>query len=413
MNQGQQPAIAGRTLVVDGDGLCYYCAGNDETSPGMARRNLLDKVEAARVACGAEDVMILLTARGSHKGHRYAVATVKPYQGQRTDSRRPNNWEFLRGMLEDPTTMPQHIHVMYTTDAEADDLFARFAKSHPDCVIYTQDKDMRMITGTHLDWLTHVLVTVPAGTWSMSINDKMYGRAWFWSQMLHGDAADNIPGLPFYTTGELVKSGPNKGKVKEIRCGEASTAVKEMLPEVHSDLGATLLLQQLYTTCYGDRWLVHMLEQGILLWLRSDQNAALFDVIAPGNPLQHLTTHELFGAAKQEIVSRLVNNLILESDGAREDQEAVEDTGGGQGVYEEVAPSEPRQVQLVRPGAQPEDAEARPRAVHAGEQQDAGEEARRAPHNNEGRHSHSNTLPNPRPTSGSWGRRLIAAVSKS
>ena len=81
-----------RVLLVDGDGLAYYCAGNDETSIGEARARLIEKVKGAQRACGAEDVRILLTNSGSHKGHRYAIARVKPYQGQRVNSRRPKNW---------------------------------------------------------------------------------------------------------------------------------------------------------------------------------------------------------------------------------------------------------------------------------------------------------------------------------
>lgn len=345
MNQGQLPQVDGRTLAADGDGLCYYCAGNEGTGPGEARRNMLDKLSAARQACGAENILILLTARGSHKGHRYAIATVKPYQGQRRDHK-PKNWEFLRDTLESGS-LPPWMTVHQTSIAEADDLFASYAETHPDLVIYTQDKDMRMVPGLHLDWLTHVLVQVPAGTWSMMVGDKQYGRAWFWSQMLHGDTADHIPGLPFYTTGELLKSGPNKGQIKEIRCGEASTAVTEMLPKVSSDMGATLLLQGLYQTCYKERWLVHMLEQGILLWMRKDAMSSLFDVVAPGNPLHALSTHELYASAKAEIMQRILNTMILGTNG---NQEAEDDGSSGDSGESAAGSAEPlRAVQDAVP----------------------------------------------------------------
>lgn len=311
MSNGALGEIPGRLLLADGDGLAYYCAGNEEYSPGQARANLIDKLRSAKAASGAERVKILLTAQGSHKGFRYAVARVKPYQGQRSDDRRPKNWQYLRSIM-DEGAIADWIDTEHTAIAEADDLFSRYAAGHPDCVIYTQDKDMRMVDGWHLDWLTHIMHHLEPGTWSDVWNEKLYGRSWFWSQMLHGDAADSIPGLPYYTDGSILKSGPNKGKVKEIRCGDKSPAVIEMLPKVVSDMGACLLLKGLYESCYGDKWLLNMLEQGILLWMRTDAMSSALNVVAKGNPLHPLTTHALYPAAKAEIMSRIAESMVHE-----------------------------------------------------------------------------------------------------
>lgn len=316
MNQAQQPLVAGRTLLADGDGLCYYCAGNDETAPGTARHNMLEKLEAARRASGAEDVMILLTARGSHKGHRYAIARAKPYQGQRRDHK-PNNWQFLRDTLE-TGQLPGHIRVVQTADAEADDLFARYALGHPDCVIYTQDKDMRMVPGVHLDWLTHVMITLQPGAWAHSVNDKLYGRKWFWMQMLQGDQADNIPGLPKYATTDA------KGKPALKLVGEKTAAV--LLEDVHTDMGACLQVSELYRGFYKDAWMAAMLEQACLLWMRNDQAGHLFNVAQPGNPLAPLATHEDFAKAQNELMQRVVQSMIQGSNGTDETQD---DTGSG------------------------------------------------------------------------------------
>lgn len=310
MSNGDVQTVAGRLLLADGDGLCYYCAGNDETTPGEARKRLLEKLAAARRASGAETVKIVTTARESHKGYRYAVARVQPYQGKRTSGGKPKQWESLRELLE-AGDMPEGMHVEFTAIAEADDLFARYALTHPDCVIYTQDKDMRMVPGWHLDWLTHLMFKL--GTEFRAVhNEKVWGRAWFWQQMLHGDGVDYIPGLPWYTDGSITKSGPNKGKLAHIRVGEHAQIVKKDLAKVESDMGAILLLQQTYRTCYEDRWLVEMLEQGILLWMRNDQQSSPFNVVAPGNPMHPLTTHELYPAAKAEILARINEAMFHE-----------------------------------------------------------------------------------------------------
>jgi len=339
-SNGEVQTIPGRLLLADGDGLCYYCAGNDDTAPGTARANLLDKVRSAARSAGAERVKILVTGRGSHKGHRYAVARVKPYQGQRDGGRRPKNWAFLRETLE--TWAPtDDIEVEITTDAEADDLFSRYATSHPDCVIYTQDKDMQMVYGWHLEWTTHLLVHVPKGTWEKVHSEDTYGRKWFWMQMLHGDGADNIPGLPWYTDGSVYaktyKDKEKRGTIKTLQCGAASSAVKG-LADVSSDMGACLYLQGLYRTCYGDRWLVEMLEQGILLWMRTDQTSSALDVVAPGNPLHAITTHQLWPAARQEVLLRIAESQVVHAE--------TEDDGSGDGARGDAVGAE-REVRPV------------------------------------------------------------------
>ena len=302
MSNGDTPAPEGRVLLVDGDGLCYYCAGNDDTSPGEARNRVLEKIAAARRASGATSVKILTTARESHKGHRYAVARVKPYQGQRTSSRRPKNWEALREYLE--SNEVPGCEVELTATVEADDLFSRYSQAGSDYVIYTQDKDMRMVPGWHLDWLTHIMFKSD-GSFRVLHNEKVYGRAWFWQQLLMGDTADNIPGLPFYVENEKPK-----------RIGEVGAA--NALSQVDSDMGALLVCQKLYISYYGDRWLVEILEQGILLWMRTDMGNP-FNVAAPGNPLAALRTHEFWPAARAEILQRIAESMVHEEDQSERD----------------------------------------------------------------------------------------------
>ena len=280
MASGAVPILPSSVLLVDADGLAYYCAGNDDTSPGEARANLLNKVRSAQRIVGASEVRLLTTASGSHKGHRYAVARVKPYQGQRAGSRRPANWRYLRDLLESETI---GLPVELTTTAEADDLFAWWAYNYPDdSILYTQDKDMRMLPGLHLDWVSHRTHRVEYSlNWCRQetrahnvmphdsvFNDKQYGVQWFWHQMLHGDTADNIPGLPKYVI---------DGKAKPV--GEVTAG--KLLAGVPSYAAAVAALYESY---YGKRWLVEMIEQACLLWLRRDPNK-WDDCLDPGGPL--------------------------------------------------------------------------------------------------------------------------------
>ena len=281
--------VAGRTLLADGDGLAYYCAGNDDTSPGQARRNLETKIESAMRAAGADKVTILLTSAASHKGHRYAISRVKPYQGKRDHGRRPRNWQFMRELLErDPRSV-------VTDTLEADDLFHinSVRLGDENVAILTQDKDMRMVPGWHLNWDTHALVRVHPDTWTFEADGKTFGRKWFWLQMLHGDTADNVPGLPKYRDGEKLKL-----------CGEVTAG--KLLASAQNNGQAFDTVARLYGGLYGEDWRVPMLEQACLLWMRRSDR--LLDCMLPGGPMEPSpANHVSWAAAGADIRARVTD----------------------------------------------------------------------------------------------------------
>lgn len=282
------PPITGRVLLVDGDALCYACAGNDDTPSYQARINVHDRIRRAKQGSQAETVRILTTARTSHKGHRYAIARVKPYQGQRSSGRRPKNWQYLRELLE--AGIPEYSCEL-TTVAEADDLFAKYSHElgPENVVIHTQDKDMRMVPGWHLVWDTFGLTYLPPGKWEQSFEDKLYGQKWFWLQMLHGDTADNIPGLPKYIN---EKGNP-------ALCGEKTAA--KLLADCANRDEARVLVSSLYQGWYGEGWQAELLEQAVLLWMRREPGN-VFDVCNPGGPLD---VGSVFAQGKATIMARI------------------------------------------------------------------------------------------------------------
>lgn len=287
---GAVPVLHGRCLYLDGDGLAYYCAGNDSTLLGEAKERTRDKVDGMRRVCGASDHRILLTASGSHKGYRYAVARVKPYQGQRANSRRPANWRALRDLLTDGAFGTTAI----TATAEADDLFGHHGHADPlRTVIGTQDKDMRMVPGWHMDWQDHTMFFLPPGTYDAVHNDKQYGEKWFWLQCLHGDTADFIPGLPWYKD--------SKGKLK--RCGEATAA--DMLAPATTREEAACIVHNAYESYYGKRAVVELLEQAVLLWMRRDAGSHWLDCARPGGPMSLFIDHPNWTAAYDEMLGRI------------------------------------------------------------------------------------------------------------
>jgi DNA polymerase-1 len=250
--------------------------------------NALALIEKMRARSGAENTVVHMTTPGCHKGERYLIATVKPYQGQRSGSRRPKNHGYLQEWL-----------MGYEGDAfkvknwktrEADDGIAVCAyhaakQAAPGyIVIATADKDMRMLPGLHIDWKTHKLVRVMPGDFEVYGEPegdkpaKLYGSKWFWMQMLMGDAADNIPGLPKYCTTD------SKGNECLKPMGEKTA--EKFLERVKCNAGAFAEVYGLYQEYYGGNWPGALVggpraaddafcEQAALLWMRTDNAASI------------------------------------------------------------------------------------------------------------------------------------------
>lgn len=249
-------------LCVDGDGLAYYCAGRDGTPVEEAYTRVTTMVTDFAAMARPKNVLILLTEEASPKGGRYAVATVKPYQGQRKNSRRPQNWRAVRRFLEAGRAGDTHT----TATVEADDLFAYHSAMYEgNIAIASQDKDMRMIHGLHVTWDRQRLFWVRPGE-SPAHDGKQYGQRWFWEQMLQGDTADNIPGLPLLY-----------GK----KCGEV-TAQRYLGDFPNDELCDRV--REAYTYLYKDEGDDRFVEQACLLWMRRKPVDPL-DMARPGGPL--------------------------------------------------------------------------------------------------------------------------------
>ena len=254
------PAVPGRRVHIDADMLAYQCGGNDDTDVATSRRILKSKIDLLKDASGAEGVLLHLTASGSTKGHRAVIAYTKPYQGQRK-GHRPKNWQYLRDYMAEGLAGP----VKQWFDREADDGFGFIsAHCHGD-VIATRDKDMRMLPGLHLNWDTYELVKVEPDQFALEAGGKLYGHKWFWTQMLWGDAADNIPGLP---------------KHPDFPRGVGEVAASKLLAFADDDDSAAMTVAQAYKAHYGNEWADRYVEQASLLWIRRTNQAPINEWMA-------------------------------------------------------------------------------------------------------------------------------------
>lgn len=254
------PVVKGRRVHIDADMLAYQCGGNDETDVATSRRILKSKIDLFKDAAGAESILLHMTASGSTKGHRALIAYTKPYQGQRK-GHRPKNWQYLRDYMAEGLAGP----IKQWYDREADDGFGFISSNCPLDVIATRDKDMRMLPGWHLNWDTYELVKVEPDQFALEAGGKLYGRKWFWTQMLWGDAADNIPGLP---------------KHPDFPRGVGEVAASKILAFADDDDSAAHAVAQAYKAHYGNEWADRYVEQASLLWIRRTNQAPVNEWMA-------------------------------------------------------------------------------------------------------------------------------------
>ena len=204
--------VAGRVVHIDADFLAYQCSadGKNEKTFDDMMHNAGIAVDTLRSLSAAERVHLHLTPKGSTKGGRYEIAIQREYQGNRKDKEKPRYLDLMRDHLA--TAYPASMHMQ----CEADDGMsgAQYAAissgSHELSIIASKDKDLRMVPGFQLDWDTgqihHTNPNDPFGYIEVSerrsksgiVTKKIvgYGQKMFWAQMLMGDTADNIAGLP-------------------------------------------------------------------------------------------------------------------------------------------------------------------------------------------------------------------------
>jgi DNA polymerase-1 len=278
--------VPGRVAHIDADFMCYQVSAEtkDELSGLKPRRSLDDMKYNARqglnylMRCaGATSYIAHLTPSGSNKGNRDAIALTKGYQANRDGKEKAEHIETIRTYIGEE--LPSAIHL----DCEADDgmSMANYAakargESHLS-VIVSKDKDLRIPPGLHYDFDSDEVVYVddPFGDIWVDRTKKSpkvlgWGTKFFWCQLLMGDPADNINGIP---------SIPHaKNKDKDSKVG-AITAYGLIEP-CTSDAECFALCKKLWASSryewhdYRDgsptTWGQHMLADMKLLWMRRE-----------------------------------------------------------------------------------------------------------------------------------------------
>jgi len=304
-----QETVPGRVCHVDGDYLAYYASGSDNTTAGAARHIAKNKIETFATMSGSMKARVHLTSGGSTKGERFLIATIKPYQGHRDKGKRPKNWPVLREYLELDPYLPYERKLW--SDREADDGLAfeshKVYRPTESVVIATKDKDMRMLPGVHIDWADYTLTHVPKGAYEVigPYNGLVYGTKWFWLQMLQGDSADFIPGLEKY-------EGKDIGEVTAAQLLAGTTCNEEAMEVVSSA----------YYGTYNKQWADRLVEQAGLLWLRTNFDAPINDMLRVVPPCKAVLAAINRLARRVREQREALNNIIAQAAALEDDTAA-------------------------------------------------------------------------------------------
>jgi DNA polymerase-1 len=214
--------VPGRVAHLDADFLAYYASyereGENRSLEDM-QLSVNTMLHDLRKSCGAATAVCHLTPESSGKAGRYDKAIQKAYQSGRSGDK-PRLLGDVRNYISViHRYFPDTLKGVYWWEAEADDGMAgaawdAYAAGTPElCVIASKDKDLRIPPGLHYNFdtgeiegaedtfgyiekKTTVKISETTGKKSTTHKPRGYGTKFFWWQMLMGDQADSIVGIP-------------------------------------------------------------------------------------------------------------------------------------------------------------------------------------------------------------------------
>ena len=254
--------VVDKTLLLDGDIVIYqpYCVFNedDDQSRKLIAKNINTKIERLMEAAECNTYIMFVTTKFNFRDH-----LVDDYKANRQDVERPVNLAWAKRWAVD--NLNTHFH----KGMEADDLLGTHQTD--DTVIWSLDKDLRQIPGSHLDDATQKVVEV---TDLGSLEDrgkKVYfdGTLGLYFQLLTGDSTDNIVGCGIREL-TVYKSGAKKGQEYYKRKGVGPKKALALLADLDLDAALDVVVDE-YKKIHGDNWQVELETQANLLFMIREQ----------------------------------------------------------------------------------------------------------------------------------------------
>lgn len=169
-------------VYIDGDVLAYRASFSAQDKPFFKAKAKIDELmsyilEKTVLFSNGNDYTVCLTGKTNYRNE---VAVTHPYKGNRVKGNPPEHLAPIREYLKD------NYGAVTSVNEEADDLMSKGLTLDPENnVIASIDKDMLQVTGWHFEFAKNIT----------RYTDDIFGRRFFYKQILTGDNIDNIKGL--------------------------------------------------------------------------------------------------------------------------------------------------------------------------------------------------------------------------
>ena len=279
--------IANRIGLIDTDCVAYWAAaGCDDMPMPAAIRKVDDRMTAICDQIQTDEIRCYLTGPNNFRND---VATYQMYKGNRYDKDGKRIKPQPKWLQECREHILSKYNAILCDGQEADDALAIAqvkcnANPEWESIISSIDKDLLIVPGLHHDMNSGFIREVTRfGSLEIDAKSKVRGTGlmFFYAQLLMGDSADWIPGLPKVTT-EMKEMFP--GVTRLGGCGQkAAYGVLEGCSTEQELFESILFCYASYWN--GDRFYVDwrtekeiypepeqmILEQGQLLWMRHEE----------------------------------------------------------------------------------------------------------------------------------------------
>lgn len=274
-----------KKAVVDADQLCYsvgFAAADDPISHALY--SVKKQLEKIQKQCGAETIELYVKGEGNF---REEIAITHGYKAHRAATPKPPHYAGIMDYLVNK-------HKAIKCDGmEADDrvsieLYKDYIAAGGDrdkatLVLSSNDKDLNNTPGWHHNPRSGEIV------WYSDLQSTRH----FWYQMLTGDTADNIKGIPKLPWHLCKKYGVST-------VGVGPTSAKKLMALTSSAEDAECFAYQLYLEWgnmegYSEQLVKdYILENAQLLWMVRELDEA-------GNPVMFQINEELYERAKEQV----------------------------------------------------------------------------------------------------------------
>lgn len=283
--------VDGRIVLIDGDMIAYYAAApfEEDDYPIAVNIEIDRRINKIVQDTGSEFYAVFLTGLTNFRDD---IATFKQYKGNRYNADGSRRTERPKHFYAARSHMRRSHKAEWSKGEEADDSISiaanMYRRNGADVVIASGDKDLKINTGKHFCIITgeftenfgkgHIEAVESAVGSAFDVSGA--GLMFFFYQLIAGDYADNIPGLP--------KLGEQTAKRYGLRRGGAGKKAAFTM------LGERTLLEQCaftrvvaaywdYFNTHGDytHWKTgeqmpgyysYLVEQMQLLWMRQEKN---------------------------------------------------------------------------------------------------------------------------------------------